>query len=208
MRFIKSTVAPVLPIAPVQYTNNYIDQNNNVLRLYFAQIDNFSKSLLGYGGGVYLQFPHASFSNTATQTIAAINTPYGIPFTVSNLANQVSIGSPSSRIIVEQSGVYNFQFSLQLAKTSGGTVNVWIWARINGVDQANTNSKVSLTGSSSSETIAAWNFVFPMNANDYFELMWASDSTSAQILAVPANAFSPAIPPTILTVTFVSALYS
>jgi hypothetical protein len=97
---------------------------------------------------------------------------------------------------------------LQLAKTSGGTINVWIWARINGVDQANTNSKVSLTGSSSSESIAAWNFVFPMNANDYFELMWASDSTSAQILAVPANAFSPAIPPTILTVTFVSALYS
>jgi hypothetical protein len=65
-----------------------------------------------------------------------------------------------------------------------------------------------ITGSSTSETIAAWNFVFPMNANDYFELMWASDSTSAIIEAVSANSFSPAIPPAILTVTFVSALYS
>lgn len=202
------TTAPALPLAPLQYDKNFIDQNNNVLRLYFSNVDNVSKGLLGYGGGVYLQFPHASLSNSTTQTIAAINTPYGVPFTIANTAHQVSIGTPSSRIIVEQNGVYNFQFSLQLAKTTGGVVNVWVWARINGVDQANTNSKVAITGSSTSETIAAWNFVFPMNASDYFELMWASDSSSAQILAVPANAFSPAIPPAILTVTFVSALYS
>ena len=202
------TNAPALPIAPLQYDKDYANQNNNVLRLYFSGIDNVTKGLLGYGGGIYLQYPHASLSNTTTQTIAVINTPYGVPFTSVNTAHQISVGTPSSRIIVEQNGVYNFQFSLQLAKTSGGAVNVWIWARINGVDQANSNSKISITGSSTSETIAAWNFVFPMNANDYFELMWASDSTSAIIEANSANSFSPAIPPAILTVTFVSALYS
>jgi len=38
--------------------------------------------------------------------------------------------------------------------------------------------------------------------------MWAADDTRAIIKAEAANAFSPAIPPVILTATFVSALYS
>ena len=35
-----TTKAPNLPIAPVAYSQQYQDQLNNVLRLYFAQLDN------------------------------------------------------------------------------------------------------------------------------------------------------------------------
>lgn len=35
-----TTKAPNLPIAPVDYSQQYQDQLNNVLRLYFNQIDN------------------------------------------------------------------------------------------------------------------------------------------------------------------------
>jgi hypothetical protein len=35
------TKAPALPIAPTTYARQYQDQLNNVLRLYFSQIDNF-----------------------------------------------------------------------------------------------------------------------------------------------------------------------
>jgi hypothetical protein len=35
-----TTKAPNLPIAPVEYSQQYQDQLNNVLRLYFSQIDN------------------------------------------------------------------------------------------------------------------------------------------------------------------------
>lgn len=35
-----TTKAPNLPIAPVEYSQQYQDQINNVLRLYFSQIDN------------------------------------------------------------------------------------------------------------------------------------------------------------------------
>lgn len=35
-----TTKAPNLPIAPVDYSQQYQDQLNNVLRLYFAQLDN------------------------------------------------------------------------------------------------------------------------------------------------------------------------
>ena len=42
---IRNTVAPNLPIAPVGYSQTYVDQLLNVLRLYFNQIDNFSVSI-------------------------------------------------------------------------------------------------------------------------------------------------------------------
>jgi hypothetical protein len=35
-----TTQAPNLPIAPVDYSQQYQDQLNNVLRLYFSQLDN------------------------------------------------------------------------------------------------------------------------------------------------------------------------
>ena len=35
-----TTRSPNLPIAPVEYSQQYQDQLNNVLRLYFAQLDN------------------------------------------------------------------------------------------------------------------------------------------------------------------------
>ena len=35
------TKAPALPIAPTAYARQYQDQLNNVLRLYFSQLDNF-----------------------------------------------------------------------------------------------------------------------------------------------------------------------
>jgi uncharacterized protein YjdB len=41
---LRPSQAPNLPIAPVDYRQAYIDQLNNVLRLYFNQIDNFTQS--------------------------------------------------------------------------------------------------------------------------------------------------------------------
>jgi len=35
-----TTKSPNLPIAPTEYSQQYQDQLNNVLRLYFAQLDN------------------------------------------------------------------------------------------------------------------------------------------------------------------------
>jgi len=35
-----TTRAPALPFAPIEYDHKYIDALNNILRLYFQQIDN------------------------------------------------------------------------------------------------------------------------------------------------------------------------
>ena len=49
---LKNTVSPNLQIAPVGYSQTYIDQLLNVLRLYFAQIDNFTLGILIPASGI------------------------------------------------------------------------------------------------------------------------------------------------------------
>jgi len=39
---LKNTTQPRLPAAPVEYSSQYIEQLLNILRLYFAQLDNAS----------------------------------------------------------------------------------------------------------------------------------------------------------------------
>jgi len=200
--------APSLPFATVQYEQRYIDQLCNVLRLYFNQLDNAIKQILSVGGGSVISFPNGSFYLTTQQTIPVINTAYAIPFNNTAISNQVSIGDATSHIVTSVAGYYNFQFSAQLAKTAGILTNIWVWPRVNGTDIPYSNTKVQLEGLGTTDTPAAWNFVLPMNAGDYFELMWAADNTGAILKSAAANSFSPAIPPVILTATFVSALYS
>lgn len=140
------------------------------------------------------------FYDTTTQTAASINTAYGMTFNSVGFSRGVTIGSPTSRIYTDRPGLYNIQFSAQLDKTSGGTAFIYIWLRLNGVDVPNSATQIRIQGNDA-ETVAAWNFVEFMNTGDYFELMWSTDDTSCQILAVPASAPVPGIPSIILTVT-------
>lgn len=106
----------------------------------------------------------------------------------------------TTRIYVDKPGVYNFQFSAQFDKSSGGIGLVYIWARINGVNQSDSATKLRIQGNDA-EVVAAWNFVYDMAANDYFELMWSTDNTDCIILAEAAASPVPAIPSVIMTVS-------
>lgn len=201
----RPVVAPRLPAAPVEYSAQYQEQFMNILRLYFNQLDNLTGIVLGDNGGRFIRFPYGAFHDTTTQTAAATGTAYAVTFNATDLSNDVAIGTPTSRIVVTNAGVYNFQFSLQLDKSSGAAGHTYIWARVNGTDVANSASEVAVQGTVA-ETIAAWNFVLEMNANDYFQLMWSVDDTNIHIKAVAAVPPVPATPSVILTATFVSAL--
>lgn len=140
------------------------------------------------------------FFDTTTQTAAVINTAYGMTFNTVGFNRGVTIGTPTSRIYTDRPGLYNIQFSAQLDKTSGGTAFIYIWLRLNGVDVDNSATQIRIQGNNAA-TVAAWNYIEFMNTGDYFELMWSTDSTDCQILAMPASAPVPAIPSIILTVT-------
>lgn len=142
---------------------------------------------------------YGSFYDTTTQTAAAINTPYAVTFNSETVAFAIQRGTPSSRIYVPDTSVYNIQFSLQLDKTTGGVGLIYIWPRINGIDVPYSAGRARIQGNNA-ELVAAWNFILDMQGGSYFELMWAVDTTSIQIIAEPTTAFCPAIPSAILTV--------
>ena len=140
------------------------------------------------------------FHDSTTQSAAVINTAYPITFNGTDLTHGVTVGTPTSRIICSATGVYNFQFSVQLNKTSASAKKVWIWARVNGTNVPNSGTEITLAGSSAA-IVAAWNFVLSITANDYFELVWSTDDMGCQITALTATSPVPAIPSIILTVT-------
>lgn len=166
---------------------------------FFAVSNTRWEHLQGYGGS-QAQAAYGAFSSTATQNAALINTAYPITLNTTAEAYLVSIGSPASRIVCSQAGVYNFQFSIQLDKTAASTAAVYVWYRINGLDIANSATKVAVNGSDA-EIVAAWNFIQKMNAGDYFELIWSTDDTNCFIAGFAASPPVPAIPSVILTAT-------
>lgn len=151
---------------------------------------------------------YGSFYTTTTFTPAAINTAYEITFNNtytradgSDLTYGVYIGTPTSRIYVDNTSTYNFQFSAQIHNTAGGTKRVYIWPRVNGVNVDDSATEVTLTGGSNDAIVAAWNFVLNLQTGDYFELVYSTSNLNVSIPYVAASSPVPAIPSVILTVT-------
>ena len=101
--------------------------------------------------------------------------------------------------------MFNLQFSAQIQDTGGGGsgTDINIWLRKNGVDVTESDTKVSITNASK-YYVAAWNWVLSMNAGDYLEIMWATNNTAIQLVALPASGGQPSIPSVIATMTQVT----
>jgi hypothetical protein len=189
----RGVVPPNLPVALRQYDQRGMEQFNNVLRLYFNQVSN----------RINAPTPHASYFDTTTQTNPVANTVNLFTFNSVVSDYEVTRGTPTSKIYVANTGVYNFQFSAQLDKSGGSASAVYIWPRINGVNVPDSNTKIVIDGPNN-EIVAAWNFVLVMEANDYFELAWEAADTAVVIPYVAATNNRPAIPSVILSVVWVS----
>jgi hypothetical protein len=159
----------------------------------------------GFVGGNSILY--GGFSDSTSQPISVADTPQVITMNTTDLVDGVYRDSVNtSRIYCPASGVYNFQFSLQLQSTSASTKTAVIWARINGTDVPDSATDITISGSSTQQ-VAAWNFLFEMDAGDYFEMAWASDSTTVSLYhsSAQTSPFTrPAIPSVILTVVQVS----
>lgn len=66
---IKTTKAPALPFAPVQYAQKYQDDFANVLRLYFTQLDSTFAAMLDISQQVYVvaKLPDAAESGVGAR---------------------------------------------------------------------------------------------------------------------------------------------
>jgi hypothetical protein len=199
---------PRLPGAPADYDPNYINQLNNVLRLYFNQLGNSFAALLDSSGGAYIRNPYGAFSSDQDQT-ATINTATLMTLNTTDFSNGVSI--TSSKITVVNPGIYNLQFSAQFQNTDTAFQDVYIWLRQNGVDIPGSTGFVSIPNrhaGTNGHTIVGWNYFLSMAATDYVEIYWSVPDTaiSIQHLAASGTPTKPSTQSVVATMSFVSAL--
>ena len=142
---------------------------------------------------------YGSFYDTTTQTATTINTAQAITFNTTDLSRGVYLGTPTSRVYVDTPGIYNFDTSFQLDKTTGGTAEFYFWFRLNGTDVPDSASQIRIQGNDA-EIFSSLNYFFDLNAGDYVEMMFSTTSLSVELLSVPATAPVPGIPSIILTV--------
>ena len=210
MARIITPASPNLPLGTEQYERRYQDQFTNVLRLYFNQLKNALSLLFGRRGMQYLDAPYAAIQRTTDKTFTA-DTATQITFDQNDFLNGC-LNDGTDGIRVEQPGIYNYQFSVQLRNSDTQIHSAWIWLRVNGVDIAGTGSKfdvVSSHGGVDGFVIAACNFYVQLSTGDTIE-MWAAvnnvavtfDATNAITSPFPM----PAIPSVVATLSFVSAL--
>jgi hypothetical protein len=204
--------APNLPLAPDAYQRPYVDQLSNVLRLYFNRLSDSLQNLAGRVGGRFLSFPYAAIQRTTDKTFTA-NTPTQITFDQNDYLNACA-NDGTDGVHVTYSGIYNYQFSVQLKNTDTQIHSSWIWLRVNGVDAEGTGSKfdvISSHGGTPGFVIAACNFYVSLNAGDYVEMWAATDDTAVTFDATAASTSPfamPAIPSVVATLSFVSEIPS
>lgn len=204
---------PRLPVAPDQYDQRYQDQLNNILRLYFNQLQNFSQLLASSTGGALLQFPYGAFSSGVDQSTTANTATLMTLNTTDFSAGGVSISS--SKITTTTPGIYNLQFSAQFQNTDNTIQDISIWLRQNGTDIPGSTGFVSIPAHKSASAgdeahqITGWNYYIQMQANDYVEIWWSTTNATVTIQHYPASTgpVRPATQSVVATLSFVSALY-
>ena len=146
--------------------------------------------------------------------VASSTTSIAVPLDTTDASNGVSIDTVTdSKVVFDVAGYYNIQFSAQLLNFTTTDDNVTFWWKQNGTDiaySAGIQAVPSKHGSSPGAAIVSWNIVLPIQADDYIQLYYASESGNTVLATYPAGTspVHPVSPSVILTATFVSALYT
>jgi len=152
--------------------------------------------------------PYGAFQDSTDQVAANTTTAYPMTLNTTDYSNGVYL-SNSSRMNVRNYGIYNLQFSTQFVNTDNSIHDIDIWFRKNGTNIAASNSRYSVPnrhGSVDGHLIAALNYFIELNANDYMEIMWATDNTAVSIEHLPTRTSpdTPATPSVIATMQYVA----
>lgn len=295
--YLRPPKAPNLAVATTEYEQRYQDQLNNQLRIYFNELDNAMRALLGSdgAGGKFIRFPYGAFQDQTDQTIPA-NTAQVMRLGTTDYSNGVSLGSHTavftgtiddgtppgagtvltvtavtsgtiylgmtltggsitagtkvvsqtsgtaggvgsyvvsvsqertslaitgtvqSKIVVDNPGIYNLQWSGQFQNTDNQIQDISVWLRKDasgaGVDIDGSTGFVSIPARKSASAgeeaheIVGWNYFIELQANEFVEIWWSStlDSVSLQYYAATTGPTRPATASVVATLSFVSAL--
>lgn len=144
---------------------------------------------------------YGRFARITSQTANTINTGYAVDFNDTELSNGVTIGTPTSRIVVSESGFYQFDSSVQVSATSNKGV-VYIWFR-----KGDGNGEVDIPKSSRSHTVTngdsftiSSSIQISLDANEYVKVMWAASAAGISLTANDTPVVGPSVASVLLSV--------
>lgn len=141
------------------------------------------------------------FRDFSHQTAAAINTPYAVRFGETALSSGFHIDpTHTSRVVAEFNGLYKFDPRLQFTSSKSSISKIWVWYRVDGVDAIGTGTQYTIQ-SNGGIVVVTLPYIVSLQAGQYFELMWATESTSVSLLSPAATSFAPATPCAVVAIT-------
>ena len=152
------------------------------------------------GSELYLVPRLGLFFDTTTQTDGSGAVP--MEFGTQALSRGVSLVD-SSKIRVDRTAIYEWQLSVHVHNDDTQAHRFELWGRVNGVDIPNSRfiySVLASHGGDPGTLIPSQNFGLALNAGDYVEIMWATDSADVTIAYHPAEEGKPVSPSLLLTV--------
>ena len=174
-------------------------------------IGNNAGQLTAISSGGNITSAYGQFWSNASQTVASANTEYRFAFNNTDLINgniTLGTGASNSRIIINETGLYNIQFSAQVDKALGGgtTASATIWFKKNGTAVPDSAGFVTLD--QNLQVVQTWNILANVaNVGDYYEIAYAASATVFSFPTIAGNVTVgyPASPSIIVTVTPIGA---
>ena len=192
---------PALPLATETYDRPFMDQNSNVLRLFFTRLINAFDNLVSTDdGGRFLYMPRGSFYSAQDQIAASTNTGYALTFNSTHHSDSITV-SNNSRINVTYAGTYQFSVTLQIEHNNSSEATVTVWEKRNGTtDTPYSGHLFDVKGNDF--YVLNWVFTRNLEANDYIEVYWATTDAQLNLHSEAATSLHPGVASATIDITF------
>jgi hypothetical protein len=148
---------------------------------------------------------YGQFFDDTTQTLAVANVSQLVRIN-SNSIEQGCFLQSSGRVVFEQYGTFNVQYSIQLANSSSQLHDAVVWFAKNAESIPASSTMVTVPnkhGGTNGHNCLVCNLFITVAAGDFVELYWSGQDTALSLETVPELTIDtmPASPSVILTVT-------
>jgi len=153
--------------------------------------------------------PYGQFTNNTDQTAPSVGSTALVAFDTTEFSNGVYLDD-TTKIYVRNKGIYNVQYSLQLANYANTAEYADVWFRVNTNDVDRSASRFDLSPRKSVgvpfHLIGTVNTFLDLEAGDYVQIAGAVSSVDVTLEHYAADNVipRPAIPAVILTVQYIA----
>ena len=146
------------------------------------------------------EIPNGAWQSLSDQFATLPDTEYIVSFDSTDFERSCRLVS-TNRIYVDNSGLYNIQYSIQFHNSGGGgtSAHAHLWFKVNGNTVAETGIRQSVTSNNEFQT-ASRDYYLTLAVGDYVQLAWETNHTNISLYHEDAVAPVPVVPSAVLTI--------